>query len=319
MVAVHDGTRRRCRKRGKWVNWLYGVALLPILIGPAVADDADQAALGGTIKLGRVSNNSEKHYAALDALGRYLVEKSDSFERHQTLLARNNEEMIEFLRQGKVDLVSESAFSAVLYERAVDANILLRQWKGGRASYQTLFFARKHSGIHRIDDLAGKLIAFEDEGSTSGYFVPKATIVDHDIVLKPVDQPRRVNDVGYIFAESEVNVVAWVARGKVDAGVLSDVHWVNESRAPLALKKQLHVFHTTPEIVRSVLIAGPELSGERLDGVVDILLDMSENDDGRAVLKAFYKTDRFDRLVGEAKASLDHIRRLFDRLEAPPS
>jgi phosphonate transport system substrate-binding protein len=227
--------------------------------------------------------------------------------------------MIEFLRQGKVDLVSESAFSAVLYERAVDANILLRQWKGGRASYQTLFFARKHSGIHRIDDLAGKLIAFEDEGSTSGYFVPKATIVDHDIVLKPVDQPRRVNDVGYIFAESEVNVVAWVARGKVDAGVLSDVHWVNESRAPLALKKQLHVFHTTPEIVRSVLIAGPELSGERLDGVVDILLDMSENDDGRAVLKAFYKTDRFDRLVGEAKASLDHIRRLFDRLEAPPS
>ncbi|MGI9493808.1 MAG: phosphate/phosphite/phosphonate ABC transporter substrate-binding protein [Geminicoccaceae bacterium] len=270
--------------------------------------------------LGRVSNNPRKHYAALDALGRYLADNLDDIERHETLLARDNDEMIEFLRSGKVDLVSESAFSAVLYEQAADAKILLRQWKGGMASYRALFFARKDSSILQVEDLAGHLVAFEDSGSTSGYFVPRATIANHGLTLKFADQPRTATDVGYLFADSEVNIVAWVARDKVDVGVTSNVHWDDESRAPSGLKKQLRVFHTTPEIIRSVMIAGPELDERRLAGIVDALLRMHESDEGRLALTAFYKTTRFDRLVGDAKASLDHVRSLFGHLgQVPPS
>ncbi len=289
-------------------------------VAHTLADGGRNVETSDTIVLGRVSNNPRKHYAALDALGRYLVEHCDRIERHETVLASDNEEMIDFLRTGKVHLVSESAFSSILYEQAADARIFLRQWKGGRPSYKTLFFARKDGNIQQVEDLAGNLIAFEDAGSTSGYFVPKATIAAHDLTLKAAEELRHVTDVGYLFADSEVNIVAWVARDKVDAGVTSDIHWDDESRAPPGLKRNLRIFHETPDIIRSVMVAGPGLDDDQLEHVSDILLGMHENAAGQDVLKAFYKTSRFDRLIGDAKASLDHVRSLFERSsQAPPS
>lgn len=303
--------------RNTMLVWLAAVLIWPT---PTLADEGKNIEMLDKIVLGRVSNNPRKHYAALDALGRYLVEHCDQIDRHETVLASDNEEMIDLLRTGKVHLVSESAFSSVLYEQAADARIFLRQWKGGRPSYKTFFFAHEESDIRQIEDLAGNLIAFEDAGSTSGYFVPKATIAAHDLTLKLANQPRHPDDIGYLFADSEVNIVAWVARQKVDAGVTSDVHWADRSRAPPGLKRNLRIFHKTPEIVRSVMVAGPSLNDKRLEHVSDILLDMHENAAGRNVLENFYKTSRFDRLIGDAKASLDHVRSLFDRAAAvPPS
>ncbi|MGH1479530.1 MAG: phosphate/phosphite/phosphonate ABC transporter substrate-binding protein [Geminicoccales bacterium] len=299
--------------------WLAAVLIWTMLPTPTLADNGKNIETPDTIVLGRVSNNPRKHYAALDALGRYLVEHCDWIERHETVLASDNEEMIEFLRSGKVHLVSESAFSSILYEQAADARIFLRQWKGGRPSYQTFFFARKDSDIRQIEDLAGNLIAFEDVGSTSGYFVPKATIAAQDLTLKFANEPRHTTDVGYLFADSEVNIVAWVARQKVDAGATSDIHWDDTSRAPPGLKRELRVFHKTPKIIRSVMVAGSGLDDGRLDQVSDILLNMHDSAEGRDVLKNFYKTTRFDRLAGDAKASLDHVRSLFERgITAPP-
>ncbi len=315
VIIPHQGRLSRTM-----LIWLAAVLIGTMLSTPTLANKGKNIETPDTIVLGRVSNNPRKHYAALDALGRYLVENCDWIEGHETVLASDNDEMIELLRTGKVHLVSESAFSSVLYEQAADAKIFLRQWKGGRPSYQTFFFARKDSDIRQIEDLSGSLIAFEDEGSTSGYFIPKATIAAQDLTLKFVSEARHTTDVGYLFADSEVNIVAWVARQKVDAGVTSDVHWDDESRAPPGLKKELRIFHKTPEIIRSVMVAGPGLEDGRLDQVSDILLDMHDNAAGQEVLKNFYKTTKFDRLVGDAKASLDHVRSLFERpVTAPPS
>ncbi|MGI9449545.1 MAG: phosphate/phosphite/phosphonate ABC transporter substrate-binding protein [Geminicoccaceae bacterium] len=298
--------------------WLAAAFMWLTPVTPTFSEDGASIEMSDMIVLGRVSNNPRKHYAALDAMGRYLVEHSDRIAQHETILASDNEEMTELLRTGKVHLVSESAFSSMLYERAAGARIFLRQWKGGRPSYKTLFFTRKRGDIRQIGDLAGSLIAFEDAGSTSGYFVPRATIEAHDLTMKSAEEPRSAVDVGYLFADSEVNVVAWVARSKVDAGVISDVHWEDESRAPAGLKRDLRIFHETPDIIRSVMVAGPQVDDERLEHVSEILLGMHEHADGQEVLKNFYKTSRFDRLVGDARASLDHIRSLFDRANAAP-
>lgn len=311
---------RGWRPTGATLVWLALAFLWPAQNASVLAGDKDEVRDSDTLVLGRVSNNPRKHFAALDALGDYLVQHSDDFVRHETRLAKDNHEMVEFLRAGLIDLVSETAFSAVHYERLAGAEILLRQWKGGQSSYRTVFFARKDSDIQQVEDLAGHLIAFEDSGSTSGYFVPKATIANLGIKLKFADEPRSLADVGYVFADSEVNVAAWVARGKVDAGVMSNLNWDDDSRAPLGLKRELRIFHTTPNVIRSVIIVGARLDQGQRDRITDVLVGMHENDRGRAALKAFYKTSQFDRLVGEAKDSLDHVRSLYDHLgDSPPS
>ncbi|MGI9436354.1 MAG: phosphate/phosphite/phosphonate ABC transporter substrate-binding protein [Geminicoccaceae bacterium] len=284
---------------------------------PAHAADAGQNVTGDTIVLGRVSNNPRKHYAALDALGAYIVKASDAFGHHETVLARDNEQLIAFLQAGMVDLVSETPFSAIVYERLAGATILLRQWKGGRSSYRTHFFTRKDSEIERLEDLVGRLMAFEDPGSTSGFFVPKATIAAQGLSLEAASHAVRDDSVRYLFAESEVNAVVWVARGKADAGAVSDINWQDSSRAPPGLKKSLRLFHTTPAVVRSVMVAGPRLSDKQMSEISAILVKMHEHDEGRATLKDFYKTTKFDKLVGEARVGLDHVRMLFDNIDLP--
>ena len=306
------------------VVWQHGMWLLTILvigmtccraIGATAAGD-DETSRDETLVLGRVSGEPGKHYAAIDALGEYLVTrlKASGIKRHDVLLARNNDEMIQFLRSGKIDVVSETPFSAVLYETAANAEIVLRQWKSGTPSYRTLLVARHDSEIERIEDLAGKVIAFEDPGSTSSYFVPKATIAELGMGIVSADDPAENGAVQYLFAGSEVNVLAWVVRGRADAGAVSSVDWADPKRSPVGLKDELRVFHSSPDILRSVIIVRPRMDPELKQQLVQTLVDMRSTESGREALAAFFKTTQFDMIEGDTLESLDNVRNLFDEL-----
>ena len=139
------------------------------------AEEAPTAKVSGTaLTLGRVTTNPKKYVPGLEALGRYLVARLGDMgiTENRVVLARDNEHMIELLRRREVDLVSETPFTALTFEKKVSAEILLREWKKGVSSYHTVFFTRKDSAIQSLQDLVGKTVAFEDPGSTSAYFVP---------------------------------------------------------------------------------------------------------------------------------------------------
>src|SRR5687768_12101686 len=82
-------------------------------------------------------------------------------------------QMIKLLEEKRVDFYMESPYPTYIINRLGAARLLLRRWKGGIAEYRSLIFINKESGIARFEDLRGKIIAFEDPGSTSGYFLPK--------------------------------------------------------------------------------------------------------------------------------------------------
>ena len=48
--------------------------------------------------------------------------------------------MIKLLQDGHIDIVSETALSALLFEEEAGAEILLLEWKKGVAAYHTVFF-----------------------------------------------------------------------------------------------------------------------------------------------------------------------------------
>src|SRR6185503_10062521 len=96
-------------------------------------------------------------------------------------------QMIKLLEEKRVDLYMESPYPTYLINRLGAAKLLLRRWKGGIAEYRSLIFTRKENGIARLEDLRGKIIAFEDPGSTSGYFLPKLLLLKKgfSVVGKP--------------------------------------------------------------------------------------------------------------------------------------
>jgi ABC-type phosphate/phosphonate transport system substrate-binding protein len=106
-------------------------------------------------------------------------------------------QMMKLLEEKRVDFYMESPYPTYVINRLGAARLLLRRWKGSIAEYRSLLFTDKESGIARLEDLRGKIIAFEDPGSTSGYFLPKLFYSRKDFpwwkrrAARPRSQPAR--------------------------------------------------------------------------------------------------------------------------------
>src|SRR4029453_7648797 len=89
-------------------------------------------------------------------------------------------------------------------------------------------FSKKDSETSRLEQLRGTMIAFEDPGSTSGYFLPKVLLLKKGFTLmeKPgLDAKVSPKEIGYVFASSNVNVVNLVLSDGVAAGAFRNADY----------------------------------------------------------------------------------------------
>jgi phosphonate transport system substrate-binding protein len=268
-----------------------------------------------TIVVGVVSDDPKKRLPSIQVMSKYLaIQLRDlGIRRGAARIAPDNATMVRLLRAGRVDIVSETAFSALHFVAEGGGEILLREWKKGIAEYRTVFIRRRDSDIRSLADLRGRKIAFEDPGSTTGYLLPLAILKDQglDTLQIAPRAPAPADGVGYAFAHDEINIATWVARGITDAGAFSNQDWEDIVRTPQPLKMDLVVFHSSEPLLRSTILAGPGLSAEIKRRLKDILLRMDKHPAGRDVLKTYNKVAKYDAISGVAAQSLDRARRLL--------
>ena len=105
----------------------------------------------------------------------------------------------------------ESPYPTYLINNVYGAGkLLLRRWKGGMAEYHALIFTKRNSETKRLEDLRGKIIAFEDPGSTSGHFLPKFFLSRRGFKLSEktrIEPNVSPGEVGYIFVYSQDKLV----------------------------------------------------------------------------------------------------------------
>ncbi len=284
------------------------------------AGDTQVAARQQILVLGRVSQDPVKTLPRLQALSAYLVERLGplGISGSEAVVARSNAEMVALLRSGEVDVVSETVMSAFRYADEAGALPLMREWKRGVSSYRSVLFTRVGSGIESIDDLRGKVIAFEDRGSTSGFLIPMAMLREHGLEAVELPAPGIApppGKVGFVFVGTEINITAWVNRGMVDAGALNDGDWEDVERTPNGLKDQLTVFHQSPAIPRSVLIVRGDMDADLRDALQRILAGMEHDEAAEKVLDTYYDVARYDPFVGEVSRDLDRVRAQYDVIQ----
>src|SRR5690349_16298555 len=90
--------------------------------------------------------------------------------------------VIEALRNRTADLAFVHPVGYVLASREARARIVARNLWHGKSSFTSRFFVRKDSGIHTLDDLRGKTIAFVDPASSSGYVYPMVLLIERGLV-----------------------------------------------------------------------------------------------------------------------------------------
>ncbi len=298
-------------RKGIVVSYLIFFLCL-VLGGTAYGGDAHKKSV---LTIGRFSDKALKEQRQLGPIITYLASrlKDVGIEKGEVIYIRDNESVIKYLKDGSLDIVLETPFSAYLYKIEADATPILLVCRKGVAEYNSVIFVRKDSEISRLEDLKGKLIAFEDPGSTSAYFLPKVSMeaksldlvqVDHVVTAVPGDK------VGYIFAGSELNISTWVFFGRVNAGALSNTEWLDQSDNPEAYRKHFKIIYETQKIPRMFVIIRKGLDKKLVGRVKEELLNMAGNEEGRKALKPF-KLQEFLELPGGVEAALKPIENLL--------
>jgi len=266
--------------------------------------------------IGKVSANPKKHYRYLKPMAEYVVKhmKDLGIDRVRVLMARDNRQMIQYLKQGKVDWVTETVFSSVEFEQKAGAEILLLKWKKGVASYHTVFFTRNGSNIKSLQDLKDKTITLQDKGSSSGFFIPVALMIAAGLELVELQSPREKppkGTVGYVFGKEEINMSTWVHKGVVDAGAYANLDWEKEDHTPSSFRKNMYIFHQSMDFPRALELVRKDLRPELKRRLKTTLLASNDDPDAVYALKAYQKTRRFDVIDKQVEAGIKRARSIL--------
>ena len=276
----------------------------------AVPVERSQVITLGDIDADEPAKKIERFQPLADYLAQHLQELGISESR--VVIARDTEEMAYFLRSGKVDIYFDNPFPTLKVQDLSGSEIVLRRWKGGAPTYWSVYIARLDSGIARIEDFAGKVVAFEDPYSTSGFVLPAGTLVQRGLALSEVNShtaPVVPDEVGYLFSRDAENTVEMVLRGLVAGGGLSNQDY---EELPPEFKEQIIVFDRTVAVPRQLVSVRPGLSPELAKKVRELLIGLNQTEEGRQILKGFKKTAKFDALPPESQEAVDELQLLME-------
>jgi phosphonate transport system substrate-binding protein len=296
-------------------------ALPTLAVSEAPTDEATLAATtsaaGRTFVIADVGSTPTTSIKAFQPLADYLTVKlAPAGVTAVTIkVAPDFDTIAKWLKDGEVDLLFQTPYPAVLLENAVGAKTILRRWKNGDATYKTVIFAKADSGMKTIMDLKGKMLAVQDEFSTSAYMMPLAYIAEQGIKIATKATPDAsvaADEIGYTNSHSDDNTLQWVVSGKTAAGA-AEFRVYNS--LPDDTRKQLIILGQTEELPRGVVMVQPNMDPQLQSLLSSVLVGMDQTDEGRAVLVKTQNTTHFDELPGGPDAALAETRRLTKVLQ----
>jgi phosphonate transport system substrate-binding protein len=298
----------------------FAALILAILASGAVSA-ATAAPARDSLVIGSISRSIKEEIETFRPLADYLKLRLTvvGIRDVHIVVATTAGEMSRQLANGDVDLYIDSPFMIARMSREAGAKPFLRRWKKGMAEYRTLFVVRKDSGIRSLDDLRGKVIAFDDPQSSSGHLLPRAMLLERGYRLIEVSDPAAPvppDAIGFLFSMDDVNTMFWVDHGKVAAGVTSpDFLQLYEKKR----KDNLVVIARSIDIPRQVVAHREGLDPSVVAELESVLIAMATTEEGQQALKAFQKTTRFDRFPAGVEATFAPIHAMLDRLDASPT
>lgn len=125
--------------------------------------------------------------------------------------------VIQGLIGGTLDMawLGASAYAAVYLEKPDAVTpVLVKTNLDGSFTYHSIGFARKDSGITSVNDVKGKVFAFADPNSTSGYLIPLVELPAQGFSMKPGEFFKDV-----VFSGGHEQSIVGVKNGDFDAAV----------------------------------------------------------------------------------------------------
>ena len=249
-------------------------------------------AIASSITIGTIDGEPEAKLSKFEALANYLQKKlSQKNINIKVEIPKDMATAIKLIKNKKLDIFIDSLYPTLKVQDKTNIQINLKRWKNNSAGYNSIIFVKKNSDINNIQDLKGKTIAFEDPFSTSSYFVPKKALERQKLVLS--NEEKNKKHIKYVFSKNEMNSSAWVVFGKVDAATTDSVTFNKFD------KKLYKIIYKSDFIARQLVSFSKNIKAELKKEIIDILLNMHNDLEGKIALRNFSETKKFSLIKDE--------------------
>ncbi len=262
------------------------------------------------ISIGTVGDDAVKLIKMFQPTADYIASKlnnNGTKYKGRVIIVKTVDNMTDLMKQQKVDLYIDSLFPTVLVSKGSGAVPFLRRWKDGVSEYHSVFFVERNSSIKTINDFKGKIIVFEDPGSTSGYFLPKAYLIKKGFNLSRTGEK---NNITYVFSGNAENIALWVIEGKNNIGAFSNLDFESLSDP---IKEKLKIVEQTDNVPRHMVSYRSGLDTHLVERIKGILMDMDKDPQGVMILNDFQKTRKYDEISKEEILNASNSIGLLDQ------
>ena len=269
------------------------------------------------IVLGDISDEPAETIEGTQPMADYLAARLGDYgiTRGEVKIAPDLDTMTQWMADGKVDIYFDSPYPVLVVSQKTGAVPVLRRWKYGVSAYHSVFIARKDSGLTSLADLPGRMVAFEESFSTSGYMLPLSYLIEQD--MNPVEKANletavAPDEVGYLFSTADNTTIQWVVSGKVPIGVVDNVTF--ELLIPEETREGLTILAATEDVPRQLVLLRSGIEPELAEAIQTILIGVDESEEGQAALEAFLTTE-FDEFPEGAEAALARMQTLYELVQ----
>jgi phosphonate transport system substrate-binding protein len=213
--------------------------------------------------------------------------------------------LVEAVGTGRVDIGLFGPFSLVQATDRYGAEVILASVRRGETVYYAQFNVHVDSGIETWADLRGKVLAFVDPASASGYLFPFVFLQQQGL------NPRR--DMLTVFAGSHDASVLAVYNRDVDAGVsFNDAREGLLREFPDVMEKVRVLGYSSP-IPNDGVVVRRGLDPALKEAIAQGLIDIASTEEGRRLTQQLFNVTSFARATSEQYDIVRETAKVFGR------
>ncbi|WP_430788676.1 phosphate/phosphite/phosphonate ABC transporter substrate-binding protein [Virgibacillus flavescens] len=300
------------------------LVLCLVFVLAACGDSKDGDAKGGdskeesltpeTLVIGFVpSQDSDTIADTVQPLADRLSDELGIEVKGQVMTSYNS--LVEAMGANQVHVGFIPAFGYVLANEQYGAEVILKSIRYGSGTYKAQYLVRADSGIETLEDLKGKIWAYPDKGSTSGYLFPASQLMKKfDYATAPELETDFFSNT--VQAGGHDTAALAVLEGDADvATTFDDVRTELEAEHPDVMEK-LKVIGYTEEIPNDTISVTKELDDDLVKQIKEVFLSFNDDEEMIKIMNEVYNWDAIDEASDEEyKVVKDTYQEFKDNIE----
>lgn len=273
------------------MKWFKFVLLLGIIFSFGCNSNQELGSKKNPVKMYFVpSMEAGKIVTSGEEIAEYLHQETGYY--FKVAVPTSYASVIEALGTEETDIAWLATFAYILANEKFEAEVALTTIRKGLEKYRGQFVAKTDSDLNTIEDIDGKIIAYTDAASTSGYIYPSALLAQKGI--KPDNS---------FYAGGHPQAILAVYQGRADVGC---TFWSPEGENGEIHDARRAVIETYPDVTEKIKIIGftdwipndtvtfrKGFPAEMRENIVNSLLAFAASEEGHQILNDLLDIDNF--------------------------